>query len=188
MQKRQCPPLNLCVKTEMDYKIIRSDRKTLEIRVSKDCEVIVRAPKRLSEKLIKAEVEKAKDWIEKAITRQRQKKFSAMNAEFAPEKVMEMKKKAIKIITPITEKYAKLMNVTPSGIKITSARTRYGSCSGKNSLCFSYLLMQYPIEAIEAVVVHELAHIKHKNHGKGFYSFIYSVMPDYEKRKKLLKQ
>lgn len=172
----------------MDYKIIRSDRKTLEIRVTKDSEVIVRAPKRLSEKLIKAEVEKAKDWIEKAITRQSQKKDSAMNAEFSPEKVMEMKKNALKTITPIVEKYAKLMNVTPSGIKITSARTRYGSCSGKNSLCFSYLLMQYPIEVIEAVVVHELAHIKHKNHGKGFYSFIYSVMPDYEKRKKLLKQ
>ena len=46
--------------------------------------------------------------------------------------------------------------------------------------------MLYPQSAIEAVVVHELAHIKYKDHGKMFYNFIYSVMPDYDERKKLL--
>ena len=79
------------------------------------------------------------------------------------------------------------MGVTPTGIKITTARKRYGSCSGKNSLCFSCFLMNYPEEAIELVVVHELCHIKVRNHGPDFYALLEQYLPDHKERKKLLK-
>ena len=79
------------------------------------------------------------------------------------------------------------MNVKPTGIKITSARKRFGSCSGKNSICFSLYLMTYPKEAVDYVVVHELAHIKYHNHSKEFYNFIERFMPDYKEREKFLK-
>lgn len=80
------------------------------------------------------------------------------------------------------------MGVSPTGIKITSAKKRFGSCSGKNSLCFSFMLMQYPEEAVDYVVVHELAHIRHHNHSRDFYRFIEKYMPDYKEREKLLKK
>ena len=48
--------------------------------------------------------------------------------------------------------------------------------------------MRYPEEAIDYVVVHELAHIRHKNHGEAFYQLIASVLPDYKERIKLLKE
>ena len=80
------------------------------------------------------------------------------------------------------------MGVMPTGLHITAARTRWGSCSGKNSLCFSLFLMRYPPEAIDAVVVHELAHIRHKNHGPDFYRFVEKTLPDYRQRIALLKQ
>ena len=83
--------------------------------------------------------------------------------------------------------YSKIMGVEPTGIKITSAQKRFGSCSTKNSICFSYILMLYPQEAIDYVVVHELAHIRFHNHSKDFYGFIESVLPDYRNREKLLK-
>lgn len=79
------------------------------------------------------------------------------------------------------------MGLTPAGIKITSAEKRFGSCSAKDSLCFSYRLMLYPPDAVDYVVVHELAHIRHKNHGKQFYALIAQVMPDYKERERLLK-
>ena len=79
------------------------------------------------------------------------------------------------------------MGVTPTGIKITTARKRHGSCSGKNSLCFSCFLMNYPEEAIELVVVHELCHIKVRNHGPDFYALLEQYLPDHKERKKLLK-
>ena len=55
-------------------------------------------------------------------------------------------------------------------------------------LTFSCLLMLYPPEAVECVVVHELAHIRHHDHSAAFYDFIYRVMPDYRRREALLKQ
>ena len=79
------------------------------------------------------------------------------------------------------------MGVTPTGVKITAARSRFGSCSGKNSLCFSLYLMEYPEEAAEAVVVHELAHIRHHDHSPAFYAEVAKVLPDYKERMKLLK-
>jgi predicted metal-dependent hydrolase len=79
------------------------------------------------------------------------------------------------------------MGLRPAGVKITSAAKRFGSCSAKNSLCFSWRLMRYPEAAIDYVIVHELAHIRHKNHGRDFYTLIGAVLPDYRERKKLLK-
>jgi predicted metal-dependent hydrolase len=72
-------------------------------------------------------------------------------------------------------------------VKITGAKKRFGSCSSQNGLCFSWRLMGYPEEAIDYVVVHELAHIAHRNHGSGFYSLVASVLPDYKARRALLK-
>ena len=78
------------------------------------------------------------------------------------------------------------MGVTPTGFKVTTARKRYGSCSGRNTLCFSCFLMEYPEEAIDLVVVHELCHIQEKNHGPAFYALLARYLPDHKERKKLL--
>ena len=80
------------------------------------------------------------------------------------------------------------MGVEPAGITVTGARTRFGSCSPKNRLCFSFRLMDYPMAAVEYVVVHELAHIRHKNHGPDFYKEIAAVLPDWQTRRQLLKR
>ena len=80
------------------------------------------------------------------------------------------------------------MGLVPAGIKITSARTRFGSCSGKNSICFSWRLMLYPPEAIDYVIVHELAHIRHHDHSLAFYALIEQYLPDWKARMKLLKE
>lgn len=86
------------------------------------------------------------------------------------------------------EYYSDKMGLYPTSVKITSAATRFGSCSGKNSICFSYRLMLYPPEAVDYVVVHELAHIKEKNHSARFYALVERYMPDYREREKLLKK
>jgi predicted metal-dependent hydrolase len=73
-------------------------------------------------------------------------------------------------------------------VKITSAKTRFGSCSGKNNICFSYILMQYPEQAIDYVVLHELAHTRHHNHGPKFWALVEKYMPDYKQRRQMLKK
>ena len=73
-------------------------------------------------------------------------------------------------------------------VKITSARTRWGSCSPKNTLSFSWRLMLTPPEVIEYVIIHELAHTVHHNHSKRFWKLVENLLPDYKARRKLLRQ
>ena len=80
------------------------------------------------------------------------------------------------------------MGVTPTRITITRAKTRFGSCSGKNSVSFSCHLMLYPDAAVDYVVVHELTHIRHHDHSAAFWAEVERFMPDYRERKKLLKK
>ena len=168
----------------MEYKLIRSKRKTIELSIDDDLCVLIKAPLKMSTKDIESFVEKHKKWIEKHIEEKktRLEKYSVSEADEAV-----LKKKALPYLTERTEYFAKLMGLKYTGIKITSAKKRFGSCSGKNSICYSWRLMQYPPEAIDYVVIHELAHTVYKNHGKDFYKLIEKYLPDYKKREKLLK-
>jgi predicted metal-dependent hydrolase len=93
---------------------------------------------------------------------------------------------AKKLLTERTAQYAKQMSVKPAAIKISSAKTRWGSCSGKNSLNFSWRLIMADNEVIDYVVVHELAHIKEHNHSPRFWAIVESIIPDYLSCKKRL--
>ena len=98
-----------------------------------------------------------------------------------------LRQRAKEVLPGKVTHYAAIMGVVPTSVKITAAKSRFGSCSGKNGICFSLYLMQYPEEAIDYVVVHELAHIRHHDHSSAFYAEVAKVMPDYRARMKLLK-
>ncbi len=82
--------------------------------------------------------------------------------------------------------YGRQLNLVWNGIRITSARTRYGSCSSDDRLSFSYRLVMAPYDIIDYIVVHELAHIAVKNHSRTFWEYVERVMPDYRRRKSWL--
>ena len=110
-----------------------------------------------------------------------------MNETLEQRLIAALKARAREVLPPKVARWAAVMGVQPTGVKITAAQKRYGSCSGKNSLCFSCFLMQQPEEAIDLVVVHELCHIREKNHGPAFYALLARYLPDYKERKKLLR-
>ena len=168
----------------MEYKLIRSKRKTIELSIGDDLVPLVKAPLRMSEKDIESFVLKHEKWI---IKQTEAKKDDLIRFSISPEKEKEIRAKALPYLTEKTKFFASKMGVKLTDIKITSAEKRFGSCSGKNSICYSWRLMLYPEEAIDYVVVHELAHIVHKNHGKEFYKLIEKFLPDYKNREKLLK-
>jgi len=92
-----------------------------------------------------------------------------------------------KVIPGLVEKYSKLMNLYPSSIKYRKNKRTWGSCNYKNGLNFNTQLCKFPIEIAQYVVVHELAHIKHKNHSKKFWNLVECYCPDYKEREKLFK-
>ena len=154
----------------IEYELVRSKRKTLAVQVTREGRVIVRAPLRLAKYRIERFVAEHTDWIVRALADQQSRR--AAHPEPDEAKQAELIRRAKIELPPKVQHYAKLMNLYPTGLKITSARTRFGSCSGKNSICFSWRLMDYPEPAIDYVVVHELAHIAHKNHGPQFWALL----------------
>lgn len=168
------------------YEIIYSSRRTLALEITRDCRVLVRAPRGISAQRIDTFVSARQDWLTTHLERQRQHLAAAAPPLTAAD-IAALKAKARAILPEKIDRYSRRMGLFPTGVKITSARSRYGSCNGKNSLCFSCFLMNCPEEAIDLVVVHELAHIREKNHGPRFYELLSAVLPDWKARKKLLR-
>lgn len=163
---------------KFEYTVIRSQRKTLSLQVDKNCQITLRAPLFTSQQEIESFLQEKKGWLEKAIVSQREK--ARKQKTYSQEEIAFLRKKAKEIIPEKVRYFSSIMGVTPTAVRINSAKTRYGSCSGKNSLNFSLYLMDKNEEFIDYVVVHELAHIKHHNHSKEFYSFIGEFLPDYK--------
>jgi len=90
--------------------------------------------------------------------------------------IEEMIRKEAKLYIPYrVEELAEKHNFSYGNVKITSAKTRWGSCSGKNNLNFSLHLMQLSDELIDYVILHELCHTIHKNHSQAFYKILDEV-------------
>ncbi|WP_072680868.1 M48 family metallopeptidase [Arcobacter sp. LA11] len=142
-------------------------------------------------------IEKKKEWIEKRINFVKKDFLSSDEYLFLGEKykldesiknIDEFyRKKAKEIIPLIVEKYSKEMKLHSTSLKFRKNKNTWGSCNYKNGLNFNILLVKYPIEIVEYVVIHELAHIKHKNHSKRFWNLVEVYCPDYKNRMKLFK-
>ena len=168
------------------YELIRSGRKTLALEITRDCRVVVRAPRRLSSAQIDSFVAKHEAWIAGHLEQQRRRAALAPPAP-TPAELAALKETARQLLMPKVAFWSQQMGLFPTGVKITAARTRYGSCSGKNSLCFSCFLANAPDAAVDLVVVHELCHIRVKNHGPDFYALLEQTLPDWRERKRLLR-
>lgn len=92
------------------------------------------------------------------------------------------------ITQSLIEKYSKQYDFKVNRVRITSARTRWGSCSSKNNLNFTYRLSMAPLEVIDYVVLHELVHLKHHNHSQSFWNAVAAIKPDYQNQRNWLKQ
>ena len=91
------------------------------------------------------------------------------------------------VITRRVEAVAKQNGFTYKKIRITSARTRWGSCSTRGSINFSWRLVMAPADVIDYVIVHELVHTKTHNHSREFWNQVALIMPDYALKRKWLK-
>lgn len=169
-----------------EFELIRSDRRTLALEITEDVRLLVRAPRRCPSATIRNFVENHAAWIDKHAEKQRLR--AEKTRALTETEIAALIARAEWEIPPLVEKYAALMGLKPANVRITRAQKRFGSCSARNRLCFSYRLMLFPPQAVEYVVVHELSHIVHKNHGKDFYALIRSVLPDYAQRNRLLKK
>ncbi len=143
-------------------------------------------------------IEKKIDWISSSILRLEEKSidedeflYLGVRKKLEDFKIKNIdnfyKKEIVKYLPDLVDIYSKKMNLIPTSIKYRKNKRTWGSCNYKNGLNFNILLMKFPIELMEYVVIHELAHIKHKNHSKKFWDLVEEFCPDYKQREKIFK-
>ena len=99
-----------------------------------------------------------------------------------------LKENAKRILSAICARRASEMGASYPSLSVTSAKTRWGSCSYNDALHFSFRLLYAPVEVIDYVALHELSHTFYKNHGKAFWAAVEKYVPDYKKKRAWLKE
>ena len=166
------------------YRLIRSDRKTISLEISRDGDVIVRAPRRMPERQIKRFVADKSAWLAKHLAkRAAQPKEQA----FTPDEIEHLTAQAREILPPLVAQYAAMVGVSYNRVTVRHQLTRWGSCSRQGNLNFNCLLMCVPSAVRDYVIVHELCHRKELNHSVRFWAEVARVMPDYKQYEQWLK-
>ena len=175
----------------VEYKLIRSNRRTISIEIKPDLTVVVRAPRRATEREIERIVAGKEAWIHKHLEKMRIKKEQLEETGetlLSAEQIRELVMRAKEYIPERVRYYAGIMGVSYGRITIRKQKTLWGSCSAKGDLNFTCLLILTPEDVIDYVVVHELCHRKQMNHSKAFWNEVGRVLPDYNERRKKLKE
>jgi predicted metal-dependent hydrolase len=89
-------------------------------------------------------------------------------------------------IMPRVEYWSEAMDLKPAKVSFRKAYTRWGSCSSVNNISLNIYLVMLPDELMDYVLVHELAHIKHKNHSKQFWNLVEQYIPDWKHTRRLI--
>lgn len=148
-----------------EYKILREYRNTMNVSVrierkTKTMRIIL--PKIINQEEIKPYVDKAMKQLLKCNT-------EAMIAERLPY-------------------WSNITGIKYNDVKVRDATSRYGSCMlSKKNLYFSSRLIMLPEDKVDAIIVHELCHMKYKNHNKQFYELVEQYIPNYKEIDKWLK-
>lgn len=209
--------------------IIRSDRRSFSLEITRDGRLIVRAPRHATLAQIESVVSRKADWIVKKQAQCRNRSADWQPKTFTPgetfwylgeqyplqivnhrQPLLELdgrfrlaksaqgrakeifinwfREETRAITTALIAKYAAAHRFNVRSVRITSARTRWGSCSGKNTLNFTYRLCMAPLPVMEYVVVHELAHLRVHNHSQMFWQAVAGLMPEYQTHRDWLRR
>jgi predicted metal-dependent hydrolase len=173
----------------MDFQpiITYSKRKTLAIKITPHGLVQVSAPKMTPKWYINSFIQSRSTWIEKHLTTISNRKLSIPHPNLNKTQIEEHKKHAKKSIIAKIETWSQTMNVVYEKTRISSAKTRWGSCSFTNTISINWRLILLPEECLEYVIIHELAHITEKNHSKNFWNIVETYCPDYKTTRKTLQ-
>ncbi len=105
-----------------------------------------------------------------------------------PSLIALYREKTRELVAQRLDGFAVRLGVTPSAVKVSWAVRRWGSCSGKGNLNFSWMLAAVDSRTADYVLVHELCHLREHNHSAAFWRLVETMLPDYRERKKRLRQ
>lgn len=178
----------------ISVEVIYSSRRTMGLEVTADGQVKARVPNRTADAVVEKFVKERAGWIaEKYLlqkARQEKQKLARGTRDYEQNPALEARYRELAraVIGQRVSYFAAKMGVTYGRISIRDQKTRWGSCSGRGNLNFNWKLVLMPPEVLDYVVVHELAHRKQMNHSPLFWAEVGRVLPDYESRRRWLKE
>ncbi|MEI6437403.1 MAG: SprT family zinc-dependent metalloprotease [Candidatus Omnitrophota bacterium] len=212
----------------LEYKLVRSRRRTVALLISPDAVLTVRAPLHTPVARIEGFIREKARWIDRKIQEQKSRPSAGvkqfvegelflylgascplricddMKASFCfdgsfllssreQSRARELfvwwyKREARRFITERVEFFARKDGFRYQSLRITSARRRWGSCTTAGTLSFSWRLVMAPLDVIDYVVVHELAHLDHCDHSPRFWGRVRSLYSDTDRCRAWLKK
>lgn len=169
--------------------IIRSDRKTVSVQVREDLRVLVRAPRRMSDRDIQAFLHKNAGWIDRHVADMKRRQAAAQQfPPFTQADLAELTRRAAAVIPARVSELARRVGVDYGRVTIRHQISRWGSCSSLANLNFNCLLVLAPAEVMDYVIIHELCHRVHMNHSPAFWALVEKHCPAYRKHRQWLRQ
>lgn len=182
--------------------------KHLKLRLEPDGELIVTTPKRTSAKRIEKFIQSKSAWIKKqrqkikanqvpVVTndsvwlfgQERRRQSLELDQAHDLKKLDQfIKKTARAYFEPKAHHLSQKMDVSYNRIFLRQQKTRWGSCSGKNNLNFNWRLVHLETGLIDYVIIHELAHLKERNHSAKFWQLVKQFDPEYKTHRTWLKK
>jgi len=179
-------------KREILIDVVYSGRSTLGLEVSRNGQVKLRAPRRVSDGALQNFARQKEAWIiEKYLMMEEKRKAESLqqDPDYVKDPALEQayRRQAKARLEERAAYFASRMGVSYQRISVRAAKTRWGSCSAKGNLNFHWKLILMPPQVLDYVVVHELAHRKEMNHSPAFWAEVEKILPDYRERRKWLK-
>lgn len=198
-----------------EFEIIRSKRKTMRLSVSRDGRAVVYAPLYVSDGEAEAFVRRHQRWLNERLREHAGVSLSDGASIPIGGRTLTIRsgaRAAIKdgvLVLPETGREEALVGLLKriargrmqslllrisresgfsfGALRITSARGRWGSCSSKRAISFTFRTAFLPDDLAEYLAVHELCHTEEMNHGARFWARVRGILPDYLARRRALK-
>jgi len=155
----------------------RARRWRLEVPWGEPARLTV--PRRTSRAELERVLSETRPWVEE----QRRKQVPRLGLERLTVSESEARLGARELISALAEEEAERLGLGYRRIRIGDQRTRWGSCSSKGTLSFSWRLVLAPFEVLDYVVVHELCHLREPNHSARFWRLVASRRPDWRRQR-----
>lgn len=172
---------------EIAYRLKKSRRaKRMRLAVYCNAEVVITLPYWASENLAEKFIKEKANWLfNKVAYFKNRQNFPLIKRSRSD--YLKNRNSALELIKQRVEHFNKIYNFNFNNISVRNQKTRWGSCSKKGNLNYSYKILFLPEKIRDYIIVHELCHLGEFNHSRKFWSLLAEVLPDYAAIRRELK-
>jgi len=167
---------------------VSSQARSIRIEIRSANEVLLVIPRRASRAMAHAFLQSRLRWIERKLDEHRRRDAERIAIPAPALSVRQLREQARNTARELIAIEAQRMSVKPTALRIGDQKTLWGSCGRDGTISLSWRLALAPGEVFRYVVIHELAHLMHRNHGQRFWALVGKHMPDYDVHRRWLRE